>query len=155
LRTRETATLSVRVGRWQRMYAAQVRPRREVFMTVTESEPIPLHAGGSGRVLLAFLPTREQDAYLARCAVMPLGVDADELRDSLAAARAQGWTSSSGQHMPGAASVAAPVLDHRGEAVAAISVCGPAERFGRSVESHAGRLLAATHRLSTHFGWKV
>lgn len=153
--TQETATLSIRVGRWQRIYAAQVHPAREVFMTVSEARPYPLHSGGSGRALLAFLPEREQSAYLARCAATPQGVEVEQLRESLAVTRARGWTESRGEHMPGAASVAAPVFDHRGEAVAALSVCGPVTRFSACVESHRVDLLAATRALSAHFGWMV
>ncbi|WP_110241533.1 IclR family transcriptional regulator [Nocardioides gilvus] len=157
--TGETATLSVRVGRWQRIYAAQVLPDREVRMTVTEAEPYPLHAGGSGRALLAFLPEREQRAYLARWESTVVGERASEelseLRGLIEVTRSQGWTRSGGQHMPGSASVAAPVLDHRGEAVAAVSVCGPALRFASSVEQHTAHLLGAAATLSARFGWNV
>jgi DNA-binding IclR family transcriptional regulator len=63
----------------------------------------------------------------------------------------QGWVESVEEREPGVASVSAPVLDGRGEIVAAVSVSGPVERlsrrpgarFGRDVVDAAARLRVA------------
>jgi DNA-binding IclR family transcriptional regulator len=50
---------------------------------------------------------------------------------ALAEVRRRGWAYSVAQREAGVASVSAPVLDHAGEVVAAISVSGPVERLTR------------------------
>ncbi|GII67223.1 IclR family transcriptional regulator [Sphaerisporangium krabiense] len=154
-RTDETATLSIRTG-WTRIYADQVTPAREVIMTVSLGVPYPLHAGGSSKAFLAFLPDDEIEAYLTRRPFQPFTgetvVDAPKLRDELTAIRERGWARSFGERVPGAASVAAPVFDHQRRPVAVIGLCGPQERFRDAVEACAEVLLESTVRLSGQMG---
>jgi len=154
-RTDETATLSVRTG-WTRIYTDQVTPAREVIMSVSLGVPYPLHAGGSSKAFLAFLTEDEIETYLAAPTGSPAGTaiaDAPRLRKELAAIRAIGWARSFAERMSGAASVAAPVLDHQGRPVAVISVCGPLERFREEVDECVEALLDSTRRLSIQMGW--
>lgn len=156
-RTRETATLSVRLGRGHRTYVSQVTPDREVIMSVGEGEANPLHEGASGRAFLAFLSEREREQHLAllglcRSTSEP---DLERLRQVLARTRVDGWARSRGERLEGASSVAAPVLDHRGLPVAVVSACGPAGRFDERLHAHVVHLLDATAELSAQFGWNV
>ncbi|WP_269323746.1 IclR family transcriptional regulator domain-containing protein [Streptosporangium roseum] len=76
----------------------------------------------------------------------------DVLREDLAAIRRRGYAQSSAERQPGSASVAAPVLDHRGRPAGVISVCGPLERFRDEARECAEALLEATDRLSALMG---
>jgi IclR family acetate operon transcriptional repressor len=152
--TQETATLSVRTGT-SRFYIEQVPPAREVIMSVKLGFPYPLHAGSSSKAFLAFLPEPEIDAYLSG----PLAkvtdstiVDKRALRRDLESIRERGWADSTGERQAGAASIAAPVLDHRGLPQAAISVCGPADRFLASKDRSVELLLNTTRALSARLG---
>lgn len=152
--TNETATLSVRTGD-SRVYVDQVTPSREVIMSVSVGVPFPLHAGGSSKAFLAFLDAAEIDAYLGErlARLTPNTVtDVAALRRELRQIRSRGWARSTAERQPGAASVAAPVLDHEGRPVAVISVCGPAERFASEVDTCVARLLEVTHELSQRMG---
>ncbi|GMQ85841.1 MAG: IclR family transcriptional regulator [Acidimicrobiia bacterium] len=155
-RTNETATLSVRRGD-VRMYVDQVTPPREVKMTVQLGHPYPLHAGGSSKAFLAYLPDTRVDEYLSG-PLEALGkntiTDPARLREELAVIRKRGYASSFGERMEGAGSIAAPVFDHENGPVAVISVCGPVERFRDEVDEIAPVLLAATTRLSRRLGWE-
>lgn len=157
-RTRETATLSVPLGDRSRIYVDQVTPDREVIMAVTLGEPYALHAGASSRAMLAFQPTERIEAYLAGAdltAMTPATiVDPAELREDLARIREAGWAQSVAERKEGAASVAAPVRNHEGHAIAVVSVCGPAERFLREVDGLREALLEATRDLSRRTGWE-
>jgi HAD superfamily hydrolase (TIGR01490 family) len=71
---------------------------------------------------------------------------------ALADVRRRGWAQSAAEREPGVASVSAPVRDHTGEVVAAVSVSGPIDRMGRRPGARwAADLLAAAddlrHRL--------
>jgi DNA-binding IclR family transcriptional regulator len=153
--TNETSTLSIRSG-WTRVYVDQVTPPREVRMSVQLGQPFPLHAGSSSKAFLAFLGEREQEEYLSRPPLERLTeatiVDADALRAELAEIRGRGFARSFGERQAGAASVAAPALDHRGGPAATISVCGPIERFRDRTDQAAELLLAATAELSRQLG---
>lgn len=153
--TGETATLSLRTG-GTRVYIDQVTPLREVIMSVPVGVPFPLHAGASSKAFLAFLPEEQAAACLGGelAALTPDTItDPGRLQAELSLIRQRGWAESAGERQPGAASVAAPVLDHLGAPAAVISVCGPAERFAAVAAGSARQLLAATRRLSATLGY--
>jgi DNA-binding IclR family transcriptional regulator len=156
-RTDETATLSVLVGDRSRIYVDQVTPPREVIMSVTLGELYPLHAGASSRALLAFMPEERAEAYISAGPLKSMTastiIDPDTLRKDLAVVREQGWARSMAERMGGAASVAAPVRNHEGYAVAVVSVCGPVERFSSEFEGSRDALLNTTRVLSRSYGW--
>ncbi|HKS71262.1 MAG TPA: IclR family transcriptional regulator C-terminal domain-containing protein, partial [Ktedonobacterales bacterium] len=67
----------------------------------------------------------------------------------LAQVPAHGYAESAGETVHGAASVAAPVRMPGGDVVAALSVAGPAARFGDdAVRRHAAMLIEATGRIA-------
>lgn len=151
----ETATLSIRTGD-VRMYVDQVIPDREVRMEVALGVPYPLHAGASSKAFLAYLPPTDLDAYIQRSGLSRMTdatvTDEKALRAELAEIRARGYALSFGERQAGAASAAAPVLDHENRPAAVVSVSGPAERFREEVDRAVALLLEATGRLSTRMG---
>jgi DNA-binding IclR family transcriptional regulator len=152
--THETATLSLRTGD-TRVYVDEATPPREVIMSVSIGVPFPLHAGASSKAFLAFLPDDYVESYIANG--LPgltdhTITDEKQLRRELARARSCGYAQSTGERQVGAASVAAPVFDHLHQPVAVISVCGPAHRFNREVETCTEQLGNVTRRLSASMG---
>lgn len=155
--TNETATLSLRYG-WERMYLDQVTPDREVKMTVMLGRPFPLHAGSSSKAFLAFLPDDEVSRFLENYGLEPLTdatiVDAGALQRDLEGIRRRGFAISTGERQVGAGSVAAPILDHRGNPAAVVSVCGPLERFTDEIDDISALLLEKTRNLSRRLGYQ-
>lgn len=154
--TGETTTLSELVGT-SRVYLDQFESPQEIKMTVELGLPHALHAGGSGRVILAFQSDDFQDEVLSRGLerLTPRTVvDPARLRAELAAVRRAGFAVSFGERQPGAGAVAAPVFGVDGDAVGAISVCGPMDRFdARTVAEHVPRVVAAAEEVSRTLGW--
>jgi IclR family transcriptional regulator, acetate operon repressor len=151
-RSHETATLSFRTG-WQRIYVDQVLPADDIKMVVPIGRLFPLHAGASSKAFLAFLPEDERERFFAENRRLPALTDRTvvnprALRAELEQIRADGFAASRGERQPGAASVAAPVLDSQGHPAAVISVCGPLERFEARRDEATELLLAETARLS-------
>ncbi|MGW0808645.1 IclR family transcriptional regulator [Nonomuraea sp. NPDC002799] len=154
-RTEETATLSVRRGD-TRLYVDQVVPAQELRMEVSLGIPYPLHAGSSSKAILAFLRDEEIDGFLSRHRLDALTArtitDAGKLRAELATVRRRGYATSLGERHEGAASIAAPIFDHDGLVIAAVSVSGPSTRFKPHLQESAAPLLEAAGRLSARLG---
>lgn len=154
--THETATLSIRV-RNTRIYLDQVTPPRDVKMEVLVGEAFPLHAGSSSKVFLAFMTDEQRSAYFESGPLQALTdhtvVDVSHLQDELRIIRERGYAVSFGERQTGAASVAAPVLDHSGAPAAVISICGPVERIRRRIDELSRPLLIETADLSARLGY--
>lgn len=155
--TQETTTLSVPLGLRQRVYVDQVLPQREVLMSVVQGEAVGLHAGASSHALLAFQDPSRVHGFLDHPETASLlGPDGcAALRTELATVREQGWAFSVGERKAGTGSVAAPVLDHEGRAVAVVSVCGPATRITAELPACLRELLEVSRALSTRIGWRA
>jgi IclR family acetate operon transcriptional repressor len=153
--TNETTTLSIRV-RDSRVYVDQVTPPRDVKMTVQIGEPFPLHAGSSSKAFLAFLSDEEQKAYLSSGPLPALTdhtiIDGSILRDELRLTRERGYALSFGERQSGAASIAAPIINHEEKPVAVLSICGPVERIRGRVDELAAVLLPEVRELSSRLG---
>jgi IclR family transcriptional regulator, KDG regulon repressor len=94
---------------------------------------IPLHTGGVAKTLFAYQAPAFIEEYLRR----PLARATDltithpqRMREALEEIRRRGVCVTRGDLEVGACSVAAPIRDHRGNVVAAISAAGPEDRFG-------------------------
>ncbi|WP_216893098.1 IclR family transcriptional regulator [Nocardia alni] len=154
--TGETATLSIRRGN-TRMYIDQVVPDQELRMEVALGVPYPLHAGSPSKVILAFLRPEEIDEYLDQQELTPF-TDATfttprKLRAELEEIRGRGYAMSLGERQIGTASIAAPVLDHDGGVVAAISVSGPLPRFEPHMRDCLPLLEKAVGAISAQLGY--
>jgi DNA-binding IclR family transcriptional regulator len=153
--TGETVTLTGLIA-GGRVYLDEVVGPQEISMTVEIGRRYPLHAGSSGKAILAFLPREDQEALLAGPleAVTPLTiVDAADLRDELTGIRERGFAISSGERLPDAGSVAAPIFDFDGIPIGSISVCGPRYRVTREfVDSVAPQVVATAAAVSRELG---
>ena len=122
---------------------------------------VPMHAGSVGLVTMAFWSDPEIDAYLdgelERCSALTV-TDPAEIRRRIRALRAGHALWTDGEYVEGLASVAAPVLDADGVAVAAIYTYGPSFRFPStevgpgSARWIADRVRRAARAVSTDLG---
>jgi hypothetical protein len=117
----------------------------------------PLH--GLGKALLAFHPPEEVAAHY-RVAGLPrftpsTVTDVDALLAELDAIRRRGYATDEQEREIDVRCVAAPVRDHHGEVVAAITVAGPGERLPRPlVGSHtAEQVVTCAGAISNHLGY--
>ena len=116
----------------------------------------PPHATSSGKVLLAFTPDLDLPALLGE--ELPhftehTITDLDELRRELALVCTRGWATTVEEYEVGLNALAAPVFDHSGRVVAAVSVSGPSYRLTRSSFAEVSeRLLEATADVSRRLG---
>jgi DNA-binding IclR family transcriptional regulator len=96
-------------------------------------ELTPLHATSSGKVLLAYMTPEQRREVLTSSGLARLTAHTitsqRELEDQLDVVVRDGYASSVEELEEGLNAVAAPVRDHTGAVIAALSVSGPVYRF--------------------------
>ncbi|HYZ80404.1 MAG TPA: IclR family transcriptional regulator [Solirubrobacteraceae bacterium] len=100
----------------------------------------PMDRGASGKILAAYLEPADRARLQAASAAPGLAADLDRIRQA-------GIAVTAGELDPGAAAVAAPVLDRRGRLLAGLSVAGPAERITGNVPALSAAVVAAARRV--------
>jgi len=94
---------------------------------------LPLHCSALGRVLLAGLPLHEFEHWLAtqpRTALTPHSlVKPEDVRHAVERVRNTGFATEDQELETGLRSIAVPLMNHRGEVVAALDVRVPAARI--------------------------
>jgi DNA-binding IclR family transcriptional regulator len=128
--TGEAVNLNV-VFEGERLCIEKIDSRHELRTQIQVGTRAPLHAAAASRVLLAFMPSAEQERVLhnLRAVTDQTIVCPDRLRADLEQIRRSGYALSYGEVVRGIASVAAPVKEHTGEVIASISCGGPAIRY--------------------------
>ena len=123
-RTKETVHLSVRRGN-QAVFIERLHGERAHSLAISLGGTLPLHVGASPRALLAFEPRSFWDEYFAATPVEPWThrspTDEAMVRELLEETLVTGVSISDEDVVLGVATVAAPVLDHRGKVRAAIA----------------------------------
>jgi len=134
-------------------YVDQVESDNPVQVRDWTGTRAPMHAVPSGLVLLAEWPKDALDAYLAgdlAALTRRTVTDPDELRARLVDVRETGHAWGLEEFAEGIDSVAAPIRDARGKAIAAVHVHGPSYRFPapRSEARVAAAVRAAAGEIS-------
>lgn len=112
------------------VYLSRVPARRVMSITLTTGTRLPAYATSMGRVLLAGLPRRDVDTFLATAKLVPITphtlTDVDELRARIDQVREQGWALVDQELEEGVRSFSAPVRDATGSVIAALAMsCSP------------------------------
>lgn len=154
----ETAGLHVLRSDLVRVVVDQAESHQALRRSYTElGEPIPLHQGAPGKVLLAWLDEDQRNALLSGhldAATENTVTDPQALRDDLDAIRARGYAVSYGERVNGIHTVAVAIRDHEGRAVASISVTGPAMRMPADrLETIAPSVAASARAISAALGY--
>jgi DNA-binding IclR family transcriptional regulator len=110
----------------------------------------PLNATSSGKVICAYDPEAAARRVAAGLPVFTTHTIDTPRRfaDELATIRRQGYATSKDELMYGLASVAAPVLDPHGLAVAAISITGSSAELGQHADRQVRLVVAAAQHLT-------
>jgi len=106
---------------------------RVVSSTLQPGTRVPAYCTANGRMLLSALPVPDMQAWVARQNLMPLTpntiTDAKKLIDEIARVRAQGYAAVDQELELGLRTLAVPLLNSRGDALAALNVSVHAARM--------------------------
>jgi len=136
----------------------QVEGLHPVRLTAAVGRRLPLHTGSSPRLLLAFAPEAEREAFLARApypALTPDTItDGAVLRRAIAETQRAGYVVSEGESNEGVIGIAAPIRDGSGRVAAALSIAGPTNRLDGARRNEAvDGVRSAVDELSRSLGF--
>jgi len=118
------------------------------------------HCIASGKVLLAYLPQDELDKIIKEKGLPQFTsntiTNVEVFKNHLARIREEGVAYDFGELEPLVNCVAAPVKNHAGEVIAAVSVSGPANRLDKNrLREISAEVKEAAKIISEKFGYKV
>lgn len=127
------------------LYEAQsTRPLRYV---VELGKPVPLHAGGAGRAILAGLGRERAKEILASQQPLPALTehtitDVDRLLELAEQDAARGYSASFGERVDGGVAIGAPFFNGAGECTGSVVFTGPVSRVPPDRVPEIGRVVA-------------
>lgn len=113
----------------------------------------PLHAGASGKVLLAYLDESERDEIINRIEFTKFSkttiTNRRKLEEELRRIRAQGYAESDGEVIRETYGIGAPILSQSGKALAALSISAPTHRLEGTKREQTIKLVVTAARRIT------
>lgn len=154
----ETCDLSIFDG--ERVFYVEVlRGSHALTIAAAVGQRLPAHCTSSGKLFLAYLPPEELEAftsepmksYTERTITSP-----EELHLQLETIRQQGYSFDNEELERGIRAVAAPIYNHDGEIIAALSIPGPTNRIAQDrIPAIAESLVEKAQQISHRLGWQL
>lgn len=154
--TRETALLGV-LNDGRGFVVEQVLSLEPVKFTVAIGHRFPLHTAAPGKAILAFLPDGERETLVASLSLTRFTArtitDKKAFMAELAEVKLKGFAVDRGEEIEGLHCVAAPILDHLAQPLAAIWVTGPSFRMPvKQFRLIAEHVIRAAATITLRFG---
>jgi IclR family transcriptional regulator, acetate operon repressor len=139
------------------VYVAQVECRKLMRAISRPGGRAPMHASGVGKALLAAMPAADVEAIIA---LRGLAKETDKtidtpakLRGELDAIRARGYAIDDEENGVGLRCAAAAIYGEHGDAIAALSLSGPAARISNAAIASMGEAVKdSAQRITAQFG---
>ena len=140
-------------------YIDKVLPATEIRMDAPLGVSRPYNCTAVGKVILAHLPGEEFERLAATKSFIQLTphsiTDQTELITALETVRQNGYALDQEEFRLGACCVAAPVFNHDGQIIAAITAAGPAERIQARLDFIVEQVRTKSQEISARMGYAV
>ena len=139
------------------LYVNNLASPQAIRMQSNLGARVPAHCCSEGKVLLAHAAPETLEQLLA-AGLAPRTpktiVRPQRLRDELALVRTRGFALDDEELEIGLRSAAAPIRDHRGDVIAAVSIAGPVQRVSKkTLQRFASEVVAAGRAVSQRLGY--
>lgn len=156
---KETVNLVVRDGNYV-IYIEKIESPHSMRISTMVGGRLPINATAVGKAILSGLPDDELTKSLDELSFVRFTkktlCDKNELTHYLTNVRLAKYAEDVEEFEIGLTCVAAPIFDHTGKAIAAISVSGPTTRMVKPFrEQIAEELIRVTKDLSNKFGYEA
>lgn len=140
------------------LYILKIESRYTIRMYSRVGKHIPLYCTAIGKIFLADMDSEQFDSWVSGRRLVPLTPhtlsSTAALQSELAEIRRQGWARDREEHEEGVTCIGAPIRDHSGRAVAAISASWPLFRFEKErQDEYRQAILEAAIRISAIMGY--
>ena len=139
--TGETANLGI-ADDGEVVFLSQAETHHPIRAFFPPGERGDMHSSGIGKALLAEMPQRDVERILERKGLTQFTqktlTSPAALFENLARIRERGWAYDDEERYVGMRCIAAPVRNAFGEAVAGLSISGPAARFSGQIVAELG-----------------
>jgi DNA-binding IclR family transcriptional regulator len=115
----------------------QVQCQQSIRYSTSIGVKLPIHAGCSGKVIMAFLPEEEIEKIIAsglQGVTDRTVVDPNRLRKQLAEIRRMGYSVTHGERTREAHGIACPIFNYNSNVIGAVGVTIPSYRFKHQME---------------------
>jgi IclR family acetate operon transcriptional repressor len=155
--TGETANLGTIQGD-EAVYIDCLSGPHPVTVNTWPGKRLALHTTALGKALLAWLPQEEAKSILSTSDIhafpTDLAASMDRLFAELADVRSQQYAVDNEEDAPGMRCVGAPIFDHSGRVVAAISLTAPVQRMPlENIPETAVLVVESARRISQRLGF--
>lgn len=152
----ETVNLAVEDG-GQIIYLAQIECRQMMRALASPGARVPMHSSAVGKVLLAYMPPSAQAPMLEKMKLERFTANTitgrDRFAKTLVEIRKLGFGFDDEEHAIGLRCIAAPIFNEAREAIAGISLSGPAARVtDRRFKELAGMVQRTARVITREFG---
>ena len=153
----ETVLLTV-INGWDALCVEEIESQRLVKLTVKQWNTMPLYAGASSKILLAYQNDSFINALIENTGLKSLNkntiTDPVKLEKELSTIRGKGFAMSKSEVDSGAGAIAAPIFNHQKKLVAGITIAGPEERlFNEDNQKLIDMVKVSAHKISFDMGY--
>ena len=157
LTVQETVHLAVLSGT-EIVYVDKVDSPRTLGVMSKIGQRAPVYCTALGKVLLAFQPENEQSRIIRKIRLTPLTprtiTSKEKLVEELKAIRKQGYSLDHREIEGEVECIGAPIRDHLGNVIAALSISGPQKKIGTPQERQfVSSVVKATALISSKLGY--
>ncbi|WP_419786758.1 IclR family transcriptional regulator [Pseudodesulfovibrio sp.] len=131
------------------VYIEKIEGAKAIFVQSAIGAENPMYCTGVGKCMLAYMPEARRNRLIRNMQPMvrrgPNTItDVDELLKELQSIRQRGISIDDEEHVPGQMCVAAPIRDHNGEVIAAISISGAKAGISSKLVGRVSEKVAQT-----------
>lgn len=142
--TGETVGFYMPTGQ-MRICVLEYESQQEIRRSVGIGKRLPLHLGASGRAILAFQSSDQQERVLGTLSVQ----ERNDLEHILQEVRNQGYATNEEEISSNVAALSVPVFDKQQRVIGALSVSGPLFRWNReTMEPYIACVIAASKEIT-------
>jgi DNA-binding IclR family transcriptional regulator len=156
-KVQETVHLAV-LSDTEIVYVEKVDSPRSLGVMSKIGQRAPVYCTALGKALLAYQPKKEVSRILDTIRLKPYTATTfrskKKLLEELSDIRRRGYALDRREYEQDVECIGAPIRDHSGNAMAALSISGPQRKIGTPGEDHyVSQVMAATARVSAKLGF--
>jgi len=157
-KTRETVNLAILDGS-SIVYIDKIESPATIKVDLPIGKRLPSYCTGLGKAILAFLSNEKVDEIIGTTKfekyTLKTHLNKEEFLKELKEIRVKGYSFDDEEYVEGLKCIAAPILDFKGESLAAISIAIPSYRYDKFVDNHFIDLVVSKSLLlSKMFGYR-